>query len=55
MNIPWEHIDKELIPLVKAMNYSGIFKTYSCCIGHNGNRQTEIIFDVIDEGHRPHA
>ncbi|MDD4601476.1 hypothetical protein SDC9_04160 [bioreactor metagenome] len=49
MRIPYEKIDHDIIPLIKAMNNCGYIKTLGCCIGHEINKPSEVIFKVIDE------
>lgn len=49
MEIPYEKIDVEMRPIIRTMNELGIIKTIGCCIGHDKNRSSEVIFKVTDE------
>lgn len=49
MKIPYDKIDKEMITLIQAMNAHESIYTLGCCIGHNGNKCSEVIFNVKDE------
>lgn len=58
--IPWQDLDPEIIPLVRAMNQTGVLRTTGCCIGHidgqpawvtfhptDGNRWQNLLFDLL--------
>jgi hypothetical protein len=49
--IPYDDIDKELIPIIDLLNFKLNIKTEFCCYGHKTNEQGYIVFDksVSDE------
>lgn len=49
MSIPYERIDKEIRPLVRALNESGIVRTFGSCEGHGDDKTAAIIFNPIDD------
>lgn len=46
--IPYDKIDKEIVPLVRVLNATGCLKTTGSCIGHNGNLIAEVLFKVTN-------
>ena len=46
--IPYEKIDKDIIPLVRVLNATGCLTTTGSCIGHEMNPVAEVLFKVTD-------
>ncbi len=48
MKIPYEHIDYEMRKLIYILNKTDFIETCGCCIGHNDDPISEVIFKVCD-------
>jgi len=49
MMIPYDNIDPEIRPLIKALNNTSCIVTVGCCIGHSLDPISSVIFYVVDE------